>query len=175
MATLYKRATPRKTAKSIPEWQVKFLKDGQKPEPVSPEFFFIFGRDDQRLLVWKKVREEVLSQWVKDYPGSRPWAWWRFDSPRMALLKDRPFVRDRVCEPRRKLSGAGKPLYLRYKVLLPEINFGIPQSWYGYNLDDPPVYESQASYLKRLDLLLKNEEKRLTTEDFEPETIIFDD
>ena len=37
--------------------------------------------------------------------------------------------------------------------------------------DDPPRFESEASYLRRLDLLLPDELKRLTEADFEPETI----
>ena len=34
--------------------------------------------------------------------------------------------------------------------------------------DDPPRFESQASYLKRHGLLTKAEEKQLTDKDFEP-------
>ncbi len=37
--------------------------------------------------------------------------------------------------------------------------------------DDPPRYESEATYLQRLDLLLPGELDRLTAADFEPETI----
>ena len=37
--------------------------------------------------------------------------------------------------------------------------------------DDPPSFESQAAYLKRLGLLLPREEKRLTPDDFTPEWI----
>ena len=37
--------------------------------------------------------------------------------------------------------------------------------------DDPPRYESEASYLQRLDLLLPGELERLTEADFEPELI----
>ena len=41
--------------------------------------------------------------------------------------------------------------------------------------EDPPRYESQATYLKRLDLLLPGELKRLTSADFEPELVMPED
>jgi hypothetical protein len=37
--------------------------------------------------------------------------------------------------------------------------------------DDPPVYESEASYLDRLGLFLPGEKKRLKKADFEPDTL----
>jgi hypothetical protein len=39
------------------------------------------------------------------------------------------------------------------------------------NPDDPPRFESQASYLRRFGLLLPGEERRLGPSDFEPEVI----
>jgi hypothetical protein len=39
------------------------------------------------------------------------------------------------------------------------------------NRADPPVFESEASYLKRLDLLLPGEEARLSPSDFDDERI----
>jgi hypothetical protein len=40
------------------------------------------------------------------------------------------------------------------------------------NPNDPPAYESQAAYLRRLGLLLPGELKRLTDRDFEPELLV---
>jgi hypothetical protein len=37
--------------------------------------------------------------------------------------------------------------------------------------DDPPIFESQAAYLQRNNLLLPGERERLTEADFEPETV----
>jgi hypothetical protein len=42
----------------------------------------------------------------------------------------------------------------------------------GIDFDDPPLFEAQASYLKRHGLLSKAEEKRLKPADFEPETCL---
>jgi hypothetical protein len=47
---------------------------------------------------------------------------------------------------------------------------GIP-----YDEDDPPCYESEASYLDRLDLLTANERRRLPADAFEPEVITGDE
>ena len=40
------------------------------------------------------------------------------------------------------------------------------------DLDDPPTFESQASYIKRHNLLTKPEEKRLKPADFQPESCL---
>jgi hypothetical protein len=40
--------------------------------------------------------------------------------------------------------------------------------------DNPPVYESQSSYLKRHNLFVPGEERRLKAKDFEPEAIRFE-
>jgi len=31
--------------------------------------------------VWQEHRDELLSKYVADHPGRRPWAWWQFDAP----------------------------------------------------------------------------------------------
>jgi hypothetical protein len=50
---------------------------------------------------------------------------------------------------------------------------GVPEEWSDdFDELDPPIYESQASYLKRHGLLEKGELKRLNPEDFEPETAV---
>ncbi len=40
---------------------------------------------------------------------------------------------------------------------------------------DPPRYESEASYLRRLGLLLPGESKRLRKADFDPEVVLPED
>jgi len=63
--------------------------------------------------------------------ASRPWAWWYFESP----------------EPRRKLGGKGEPFGESRDY------FGMPHGHLGYEADDPPLYESERDYLRRLSLL----------------------
>ena len=116
--------------------------------------------------LWEAYRESFLDYWVEgseflvspgsEYgkrkgrqlwpynptrpvsPGTRPWVWWRFDAP----------------EPRwRKVKATGE--------LLPETGL----------VEVPGVYwllESEAHYLRRLDLLRPGERQHLSDADFEP-------
>jgi hypothetical protein len=31
--------------------------------------------------MWQAVGQDIVADWVKDEPGTRPRCWWRFDSP----------------------------------------------------------------------------------------------
>ena len=33
--------------------------------------------------LWEQHRDEVLREWIRDRPGSRPSYWWQFDAPRL--------------------------------------------------------------------------------------------
>jgi hypothetical protein len=75
---------------------------------------------------------------IRGHPGTRPWAWWRYEAR----------------EPRRRLGGKGVSLRDDWSY------WGTPGSYvYEYDDDqwDPPVYETQAAYLERLGLLLPEE------------------
>lgn len=30
---------------------------------------------------WEDVRDELLPQWIREHPGTRPFAWWRDEAP----------------------------------------------------------------------------------------------
>ena len=49
-----------------------------------------------------------------------------------------------------------------------------PEPFRGVAIDpaDPPVFESQAAYLKRHGLFLRGEERRLPVDAFEPEVVV---
>ena len=77
-----------------------------------------------------------------------------------------------TCWVRRNLLSPAK-LKLEFNVqpftkLTSAFEYGIPTVWVDVDEDDPCVFESQASYLKRHGLFLTGEEKR---RDFEPETV----
>lgn len=110
---------------------------------------------DRGKRLWELAREAMVEAWAAKHPGTRPWAWWRWDAP----------------EPRRRVGGTGTPAH---EVLahLPWHQLGIPVSWitprevefYGTGFhgvavdpDDPPAFESQGEYLKRHGLLLDGE------------------
>ena len=116
---------------------------------------------------WTAWRDSILADWNRQHPGTRPWAWWRFDAPRWqrADLPDRcralgDVLLGRLAEPRRRLGGIGT----NYR----------DGDFEGVAPDphDPPVYESQAEYLRRHGLLAPAELKRLTSADFAPVRVV---
>ena len=121
------------------------------------------------LAVWCQVKEKIVGDWIAARPGTRPAWWWHFDAP----------------EPRKRLGGVGKPASdcLAY---VPHLTYGIPSTWmtrslvehmsgdYSDSLVDPsnpPSFESQTAYLKRLGLLAPGEAKRVHADAFEPEEL----
>lgn len=135
--------------------------------------------------LWNKYCDAIIADYAKEYPGYRPGRWWKYTAPEM----------------RKRIGGIGTPChealeYSRsfnyglpvdwitpwqveyYNRPLPE-NYGnfakplAPDNFTGVAIDpnNPPLYESQAAYLKRQKLLLPGEAKQLTKIDFEPERI----
>ena len=45
---------------------------------------------------------------------------------------------------------------------IPAFAYGISTVWVGLHEDDPPIFESEATYLKRHGLLMVGEERRPT-------------
>jgi len=168
---------------ALPDW----------PEPEAKWDVFVLKGDalhggDLLEALWKSVRDKVLSDWIRDVPGTRPWAWWRYDdSPRCSALPGSEpedyWIREReLPEPRRRLGGHGTPVYecLNY---VPELPFGIPTAFLdkvdeasvdgvAFDPNDPPQFESQAAYLDRHGLLTPAERLRLTDADFTPEIVL---
>ena len=97
---------------------------------------------------WPALRATVLPAFVKRNPGRRPWAWWVVDA----------------VEPRRRLAGIGTPVSDYF------MSFGLPTYWtldpdmiragvriVPVDIKEPPVFEGQGEYLRRLGLLLPKE------------------
>ena len=103
---------------------------------------------------WELHREALLAEFAEEHPGRRPGFWWRIESP----------------EPRVRVGGTGTPAHEVWD-FEPSFNRGIPDRWATFDAQDAPVYESQASFLKRLGLLLPGELDRLHPGDFEPEVV----
>jgi hypothetical protein len=147
--------------------------------------FVKYAPNDELAALWDTHSERIVAEHVKDYPGTRPARWWRCESP----------------EPRQRLGGIGTPAFevLAYKPIyslgLPAvwiepwmvkyysgtavdihgapIGSLVPTDFKGVAIDvnNPPRFESQAAYLKRLGLFLAGEERRLRKADFEAETV----
>jgi hypothetical protein len=133
-----------------------------RPEPP--------GRGFDLAAFWHEFAAEIVAEHVAARPGTRPVRWFEFDAP----------------EHRRRLGGIGKPceqtgLY-GYVLGIPESrawprfddhDFITPMlSWASpVDKDNPPAFESQAAYLRRLGLFMPGEAERLGPADFEPEVI----
>ena len=113
--------------------------------------------------VWAAVGLGIVAEWIETRPGTRPSVWWICSAPEL----------------RRRLGGTGQAAG-RY------VHRGMPYGWawppsaYEANFtggpppcdpNDPPVFESEATFLRRHGLLFPGELERLTAADFEPEAI----
>jgi hypothetical protein len=138
------------------EWN--YLTD--QPLPADFETFALeidFKGNMEQL--WHLHRDVILAEHVKDHPGTRPALWWSYDAPRLPVGTFPGWYDDgKLPEPRKRLAGKAKPV------------IGVP-SYYGIpaHADVDNVFESQAAYLKRHELLITGEEKRC---DFEAETTL---
>jgi len=120
---------------------------------VTAEIFLSQGRAGENLgrKLWGEYRKEFLSGWIKNKPGSRPWAWWYYDS------LDKP--------------EDWKPINLDAVKMVERqyIIWGITHKPGPETFPEPPyLFESESAYLRRKKLLIKGELQRIKTANFEP-------
>jgi hypothetical protein len=101
---------------------------------------------------WREFRGPILAAWAAARPGSRPWAWWRWDAT----------------EPRRCLVGASL-LWAQDVEWQWRQSFGVREFRRVPTLEDSRmVVECEAAYLKRLQLLTRQERQALAPWSFQP-------
>jgi hypothetical protein len=165
------------------------------------EIFALAGSKAAVQQAWEALREDLLAEFIRANPGRRPWGWWEFDAPRWgrkfnayydgtlpeprlrlggtgtpayeALAYVPSFTRgipdswvkawDVEFYNGRAKDIHGEPIGTKYM----EGHF----PYKAIDPDDPPIFESQASYLKRNGLLSPAEAKRIPAEAWEPEAI----
>lgn len=159
----------------FPEGVTQFLLTGEVAHGDVEAYLFSRDRSAVRR-AWKSVREELLTEYIQEHPGRRPWAFWKFD----------------LSEPRRRRTGGTGDLVPAYNCGA-NVDFGIFRkcsfvddalisAWRRINClgekklipideNDLPTYESQAAFLKRYSLFLPGEESRLTPADFADEVV----
>jgi hypothetical protein len=111
-----------------------------------------------------RAQLDLLRARYDDGLRSRPLLWWRYSAP----------------EQRQRLGGIGTPLFECVNSY-PEFIYGVPRYWRftGDHLSggvvlsesDPPRYESEPQYLRRLGLLQPGELRRIPRDDFNPNVI----
>jgi hypothetical protein len=121
--------------------------------------------------LWPRWRAVVPDWWVREFPGTRPRLWWNHDAPRQPAGRwPGRWFDGQLPEPRRRLGGAGVTPWEAGLAYVPCYAHGVPSIWIDawqvayYKLDvpaydpmDPPVYETEAEYLRRHGLLLPGE------------------
>lgn len=92
----------------------------------------LMASDEEQAAAWATIRARILREWISRRPGTRPWAWWRFDAPRWRRqdvpqrqqnLGDWAFTYQ--CEPRQRVGGTGTVAYEVFN-LVPEHKYGLP-------------------------------------------------
>jgi hypothetical protein len=175
-------AKPGKTQRQkgvLPAWKLRFFEVGILVKVPEFDAYYI-GTDwiyhtaldpDPVKTEWTISRKIILNAWISRHPGTRPYAWWCFDAP----------------ETRQRVGGTGTPKHevLKYA---PVHVFGIPRYWVtskdtgiltrpgckGKALDtsNPPLFESQAAYLERLDLMSDTEKSGLPGDAYDLEAVV---
>lgn len=99
---------------------------------------------------WQQHGDSIIERFAREMPGTRPSMWWAAQTE----MRERVGGVGVVCE------GYGTHL-------------GAPRVFEGEDFDwnDTPLFESQATYLRRTNQLLRGELSRLTDADFEPERV----
>jgi hypothetical protein len=136
--------------------------------------FFPYSLTDQEFAdLWAEHSERVVAEHVAEFPGTRPYRWWQYDAPRIAVGTYPDCHYDgKLMEPRNRLGGVGTPCH-ESLACVPSFSYGLPNGWVSEpDVEDPPTFESQAAYLERHGLFLEGERKRLRKQDFEPEAVV---
>lgn len=132
----------------------------------------IFQKGLSATALWKQHGESVLARWRDTHPGTRPALWWRHNAPRQPLgVYPGCFWDGTLPIPRARTGGVGTPLQ-EVSGYVPRTYLGVPIDWalaedqpevpaIAVDTRNPPLFESQASWLHRLDLLGAGERRRL--------------
>lgn len=107
---------------------------------------------------WDSYRDQIMADWIKKNPCSRPYAFWKFDAPEL----------------RKQISGSGDVDYEGACIS----SDGLPEYWQvEWDKNDLPTFESEAACLERLDLLTPIEKPYLKKhpELLEPEVIEYEE
>jgi len=149
MPTKRTRVTRNRRAQPADSWQLQFLLTGKLPPDDDPDYNPFDGLDwrysrksDPARELWEKEGARLLSAWIRQHPGTRPFAWWRYQAP----------------ERRRQIGGSGMAASDKWPAVMPRFDdFGRSGWMVDVNPEDPPVFETEKDYLDRLGLLKARE------------------
>lgn len=143
------------------------------------------GHEGELRAAWEAQRAAILAEWLARVPGTRPWAWWRLDAPEprqrlggtgdpfgdevsfgVSVYWFTPRLRDALTE----TDEHGRPVKARpsYRRRGKVLTIERDMEPVPFDAHDPPVYESEAAFLRRHGLLSARETKVLRDEAFLP-------
>lgn len=182
MATNRNRRTRSINKFTIHPAELYYLQHGTLDGAPPHNEFLDFTDDAEWLHLWERSRDEIMAGWLKEYPATRPYGWWKFDAPKEPI-EGWDYEHFNSAQ-RQRVGGTGTPSHEVLNVW-GGFSFGIPNSWVepwaesyyngrskdihgnpigtkykeghfkGRAIDpnDPPRFESQAAYLNRHGLL----------------------
>jgi hypothetical protein len=142
-----------------PGWAKALFFTGDEPAAASPDFdaWREAVLEDGLDALWATHRTALLAEWVLTRPGTRPAWWWWHDAPEM-----RQFMPGQAV-----VSGCGAYF----------INEGVPLAFPAAAgeliYEGTVLVESQATFLRRLGLLLPGEKGRVKRSAWAPEVFDF--
>lgn len=137
MPTKRTRLSRNRDTSALPPVCWRYLCDLLEPSDVDDPVLWRFRMLNAPMIpyeAWHLYGHEATAEHVAAKPGSRPMLWWRHSAP----------------EPRRQVSGPPPHRDWQGGVLVPDPDPGAVRT-----------YESTAAYLRRLNLFLPGEERRL--------------
>lgn len=133
--------------------------------------------------VWDAHKDAVLAEWARSNPGTRPTCWWKYDAPQELVEGCKGTEYFAYAAQRQRLGGRGEPAWLHINIT-PCFEQGVPAAWISREAafrnkgrrfidasvdpTDPPTFEGEAEYLRRLQFFLDGERQRTARELFEP-------
>jgi hypothetical protein len=119
------------------------------------DIFDLCGDPEKEETLWKEYRDEILETWIKSKPGTRPSLWWAYNSPKQPDTGSGWFFEGKLPELRRAENDEELDETIWSYLGVPVCNYS-----------EEIYFESQASYLKRHNLLTPAEKRILTEKDF---------
>jgi len=119
--------------------------------------FFDHYTDAELREAWRSWRGDLLADWIAERPGTRPWAWWRYDAPeRRQRIDGKPHPFDSI-EREETLAEhhADAPQHVRD--LHYALSWGTPRMLITRDCFEAQ-YETEVDYLSRLELLEPGEQ-----------------
>jgi hypothetical protein len=125
-----RRRSPRRASSKLDAAQRSYLEYGIHMSQ--------FDREDDVRQAWRQHRASILTDWIREHPGTRPYFWWEVERPSGQL--------------RRQIAGP-KPL------IDSPIHRGYPTHWPSKGL----IFEPEVQFLRRNNLLTREEVHQYAT------------